>query len=314
MTAQAVIVILAVGLAVSIAVIFVITAYFMGQWRKLDRILDEFHRGSYDNTTGVMSGYKDMAETRESRVISQLEMILAGARFRERHAVGEKDRIVELISDLSHQIRTPLANIVMNIELLQDVSPDEGQRAEFLERTKCQADKLQWLTDNLLKASKLENGMIRFSAGMNGIKGTIAKAVSSVYAQASVKNIELSVEEFADFDLYHNPKWTAEAMTNILENGVKYAPAGSRIHIALCRMDIYTKIMISDEGIGIPEKEYHMIFKRFYRSSAVEQQEGSGLGLYLAQLIAQCEKGYITVASEVGKGSCFSLFLLNEAV
>lgn len=311
MTLQVVIAILSVCLGLCLALLVAGTVYFLWQWKKLDRILDSFQRADMDEGSGVSVCDLDIYETRESRIASQLRAILSGARFREQQAVGEKDQIMELISDLSHQIKTPLANIVMNLELLQDTTLDEEQRKEFLEHTKSQADKLQWLMDDLLKASKLENGMIRFNAENTGIKGTIAKAVGSVYAQASAKNIELSVEEFQDFSLYHNPKWTAEAMTNILENAVKYSPENSSIRIALTRMDIYTRITITDEGIGIPENEYHLIFKRFYRSKKVEQQEGSGLGLYLAQLILQCEKGYITVSSRVGQGSSFSLFLLN---
>lgn len=100
-------------------------------------------------------------------------------------------------------------------------------------------------------------------------------------------------------------------MSNILENAIKYSPENSSIRITLTRLDIYTQITISDMGIGIPESEYKLIFKRFYRGKEVEQHEGSGLGLYLAQLILQCENGYITVASKVGQGSSFSIFLMN---
>lgn len=171
---------------------------------------------------------------------------------------------------------------------------------------------MQWLMASLLKASRLENGMIRFPVGPAGIKGTIARAVSAVYGQAATKNIELVVEEFEDFCLLHNPKWTAEALSNLLENAIKYSPENSSIRVNFVRQDLYTRITVTDEGIGIDEREYSLIFKRFYRGRAVEQQEGSGLGLYLAQLIAQQEKGYITVTSKVGQGSCFSLFLLNE--
>lgn len=170
---------------------------------------------------------------------------------------------------------------------------------------------MQWLMADLLKASRLENGIIHFEAQDTGIKRTIAKAVGSVYAQAAARDITLAVEEFRDCAVYHNPKWTAEALANILENAVKYAPEHSKIQITLTRLDLYTKITVTDEGIGIPESEYNAIFKRFYRGKEVEQQEGCGLGLYLAQLILQCERGYITVSSKVGQGSSFSLFLLN---
>lgn len=310
---QAVVAILAVSLMLCLIALIVGTAYFLWQWKKMDRILEEFQRA--DTDVGIPGGIcgLDVSETRESRVISQLWRILNSMRYRERQAQEEKDRAIELISDLSHQFKTPLANIVMDMELLQDTGLDEDRRQEFLTHAKNQADKLQWLMADLLKASRLENGIICFEAANTGIKKTIAKAVGSVYAQASAKNIELAVEEFQDCAVCHNPKWTAEAMTNILENAVKYAPENSNIRITLTRLDLYTKITITDEGIGIPESEYNSIFKRFYRGKAVEQQEGSGLGLYLAQLILQCEKGYITVSSKVGEGSSFSMFLLNAS-
>lgn len=307
MTTRGIILILAAGLALCIAVLILSTAYFLWQWKRLDHILESFWQE--DPEPG---GCPDVLETRESRVVSQLRQILDAAHCKEQQAAGEKDQVMELISDLSHQLKTPLANIIMNTELLQDPALGEEERKEFLEHTRSQADKMQWLMADLLKASRLENGIIHFDAGYTGIKETIARAVSAVFAQASSKKIGIMVEEFEDFKLYHNPKWTAEAMANLLENAVKYSPPDSHIRIILVRLDIYTRILIKDEGIGIPKSEFNQIFRRFYRGKEVEQQEGSGLGLYLAQLILQCEKGYITVSSEVGQGSCFSIFLLNE--
>lgn len=310
LTAEGLAPLLALCLLVCFAVIILETVYFLGQWKRMDRILESFWNSMEEEEDPV--SYPDVLETRESRIVSELQRILAQARFKRRQALGEKDQVMELISDLSHQLKTPLANIIMDTELLQEPSLNEGQRAEFLAHAREQADKLQWLMADLLKASRLENGMIRFDAGYTGIKGTIARAVGSVFAQASAKRIELITEEFQDVRLWHNPKWTAEAMANILENAVKYSPEGSSIKITLEALDIYTKITIADEGIGIPEEEFHLIFQRFYRGKAVEQHEGSGLGLYLAQLILKCEKGYITVSSGEGAGSRFSLFLLNE--
>lgn len=311
MTAQIVIWILAVCLVLCLAALIVSTAYFLRQWKKMDRILDSFQQAEAAGALQNDLCCSDVSETRESRVISQLVRILSSARYQERQAQEEKKQTMELVSDLSHQFKTPLANIVMDMELLLDCELEEDKRNEFLTHAKSQADKMQWLMADLLKASRLESGIIRFEAENAGIKRTIAQAVSAVYAQVSAKNIALEVEEFQDFALWHNPKWTAEAMSNILENAVKYAPENSRIQIAVERLDLYTRITITDEGIGIPESDYNLIFKRFYRGKEVEHQEGSGLGLFLAQLILQCEKGYITVSSKVGQGSSFSMFLLN---
>lgn len=338
MRAETIILILALCLLVCVAVLILSTAYFLWQWKRMDTILEEFwqdsmaekedgsHTYSMEQGTGRRSAHSrrlqrkstlrninaDVLETRESRIISQLRRILSRVRFVERQAMEDKNQVMKLISDLSHQLKTPLANIMMNMEFLQNAALEEERRKEFLAHTKSQADKMQWLMADLLKASRLENGMIRFTAEYTGIKETVAKAVSSVFAQASSKNMKLIVEDFQDFNLYHNPKWTAEAMSNILENAVKYSPENSSVRITFDRLDIYTKITISDEGIGIPQSDFNRIFKRFYRGKEVEGQEGSGLGLYLAQLILQCEKGYITVSSNAGKGSSFSLFLLNE--
>lgn len=298
--------ILGVGLLVCIAALIGSTAYFLGQWKRLERLVEKAE------TDPAHTGSMELKETRESRLAGQLCRILNRARSKEKQAVKEKDQVMELISDLSHQLKTPLANIVMNMELLKEDSMDEEQRKEFLEHTRAQAAKMQWLMENLLKASRLEHGMIDFKAENTEIKSTIAKAVSAVYAQAAGKEISISVEEFRDFPLYHNPKWTAEALTNLLENAIKYSPDGSNVQIGISRMDIYTRVFVRDEGIGIPKKEYHRIFQRFYRGGQVEQEEGSGLGLYLAQLILQQEKGYITVDSKQGEGSTFSVFLLNQ--
>lgn len=309
MTAETAVWVFGTGMVLFLLLFVSVTAYFLREWKKLDTILETFLNGKFDDADG-----RELCETRESRVISQLMRILNDARFREKRAVEEKDQVTELISDLSHQLKTPLANIVMNMELLQNDALTGAQRKEFLAHTESQARKMKWLMNSLLKASRLENGMIHFQAKQTGIKETIAKAVSDVYAQASGKQIVLETEEFQDFNLFHNPKWTAEAMANILENAVKYSPKGGRIRIALSKMDLYTRITVSDEGVGIPEKEYSLIFQRFYRGKDVEQQEGNGLGLYLAQLILQQEKGYITVSSRPGEGSSFHIFLLNENV
>lgn len=308
MTQRTIIILLSLALFLCIAVLITVVVYFLTQWKKLDNILDSFWTREPNDAY-----YQEYYETRESKIASQLRRILDSAYFKEKQAVKEKNQVTELISDLSHQLKTPLANIMMNMELLQNNNLSQEKQKEFLEHTRAQADKMSWLMKDLLKASRLENGIIQFHAENTGIKETIARSLDAVYAQAAAKQIRLSADTFQDFPLYHNPKWTAEAMSNILENAIKYSPENSCIRITITRLDIYTRITISDEGIGIPENEYNNIFKRFYRGKNVEWQEGNGLGLYLAQLILQHEKGYITVASKIGQGSSFSMFLLNAA-
>lgn len=111
--------------------------------------------------------------------------------------------------------------------------------------------------------------------------------------------------------MYHHIKWTREVFVNILENSIKYSPEHSLIEIGIEKLDTYTKIFFKDEGIGIREEEYVKIFQRFYRSKDVENEEGSGIGLYLCRLILEMEKGNIVVKSQYGKGSVFEVYLLN---
>lgn len=279
--------------------------YYRRSWKRFDSILQKL------SLEGELP-CSDVLDTRESKLVSQLMRILSTARFKEQMARREKDEVTGLLSDISHQLKTPLANIVMNMEILEKGQLDDGQRQEFLARSRQQAQKIQWLMQTLIKASRLENKMLEFPSDMEGIKQTLAVSVSAVYGQAVGRQIQIEMEEFKDFPLYHNRKWTAEALGNILENAVKYSPLGSIIDISIERLEIYSKINITDQGLGIPVQEYPKIFTRFFRGKSVSQMEGSGLGLYIAQLILNQEGGYITVSSKVGKGSCFSVFLLNR--
>ncbi len=296
-----------------IIVLVLWAAWFFRQWHYLDTILE-----MYQNPDGIkpdiINSSIDVQETRESRLVNDIQQILSRAAWHENEAVYEKQKVTELLSDLSHQLKTPLANIILDIDILESgiANMDEGQKHEFLSHARAQASTMQWLMQSLLKASQLEDGIIQFQAENTCIKPAIAQAASAVYAQASGKNIEICVENIDDIPLYHNPKWTAEAMANVLENAVKYSPEGSRIIISMEKMDIYTRITIKDQGPGIPETEYNKIFKRFYRTKQADTVEGTGLGLYLAQLIMQKEQGYITVDAKLNQGSQFHFFLLNH--
>lgn len=224
---------------------------------------------------------------------------------------NEKETIQSFISDMSHQMKTPLSGITMYTDLLLSSGLSDGEREEFLRRIKSGGEKLQWMMDSLIKMSRLEVGAISLEPADRDIKQTISDAISSVLGIASTKNIDISVAEFSDIELYHDRKWTREAIANILENAVKYSEPGSAIEIAVEQTPLYTKIVITDSGIGINKDEWHMIFKRFYRGHNAKDREGTGLGLYLAALIMEKQGGYIMVDSKPKQYTSFSLFLQN---
>lgn len=294
-------------LVLALAAVFLLGLYYLKCLKRMQKLLRDYQE------TGTAC-FSTMKETRESKLENTLQRLLDQAEKKEAQAKRERDEVASLLSDLTHQLKTPMANVIMYTELLEDenLTPEERQRFTYLART--QAKKMQWLLGNMLKASQLERGMISFSAEYTGIRETIRQAVSSVYAQAEERDIMIKVEPFEDRKLYHNPRWTAEAMENILDNAVKYSPSGSVVTVRVQPMEIYTQIEISDQGIGISGEEYNKIFRRFYRSSNAAQTQGSGLGLYLAQLILNNEKGYVTAVSRPGEGSSFRVFLLNEVL
>lgn len=253
----------------------------------------------------------DLKEGEISALAGKIRRIQEQQELSVQLAEEEKEQVKSLISNLSHQLKTPLANIKMYEEILLE-EPDAAARHQFLEKMKKQSEKLEWILNSLFKMVKLEQNVILFEAEMAPIRKTIQEAVSLIYEKAAQKQIQIQMGEIPDLLLYHNQKWTAEVFANLLENAVKYTKEGGLIQIDLHQYEMYAQIQIKDNGMGIRAEEYPLIFQRFYRSKDAGNLEGSGIGLYLSKLIAEKEKGYLQVESVYGKGSCFSVFLKLE--
>ena len=224
----------------------------------------------------------------------------------------ERADLQELISDISHQVKTPIANLkIINNTLLENEVPPQKQK-EFLTAQASQLDKLDFLMQAMIKTSRLETGVISLDQKQQPVYDTLATALSWILFNAEKKQIDVQVECPEHLDARHDRKWTSEALFNILDNAVKYTPAGGQIRVSVEGWEMYVKIDIADTGIGISEQHQGTIFKRFYREDAVHDVDGIGIGLYLAREIVTLQGGYIRVASEVGKGSTFSVFLLRK--
>ena len=224
----------------------------------------------------------------------------------------EQADLQELISDISHQVKTPIANLKMiNSTLLENEVPVQKQK-EFLTAQASQLDKLDFLMQAMIKTSRLETGVISLEKKSQPLYDTLAAALGDILLNAEKKQIDVQVECPEHLDARHDRKWTSEALFNILDNAVKYTPAGGQIHVSVEGWEMYVKIDIADTGIGISEQHQGTIFKRFYREDAVHDVDGIGIGLYLAREIVTLQGGYIRVVSEVGKGSTFSVFLLRK--
>lgn len=278
-------------------------------YRSVTKMLDELLDDKAVTLTDLKEGEISALAGRAKRLSEKLQ-------FEISQAEQEKEQVKSLISNMSHQLKTPLANIMMYEEILTSEGSDgtelsRKEQKKFLGKMHIQSEKVNWILNSLFKMVKLEQNVIVFEAGPNLIRKTILDAVNLIYEKAQAKEIGIETEYFPDCSLFHNPKWTTEVFANLLENAVKYTPRGGRITIGMNRLEMYTEIWIQDTGIGIAPEELPKIFQRFYRSPDVENLEGSGIGLYLSKLILEKEKGYMNVASRKGEGSCFSVFLQN---
>ena len=223
----------------------------------------------------------------------------------------DKETLQSLVSDISHQVKTPVANLKLYTGILQKPELPEEKRVLFVATMDEQINKLDFLMQSLIKMSRLETGTFVLTPAEARLGDTISQAMSTVWAKAEKKQIELTVDCAPEIMVQHDSKWTAEAIGNILDNAVKYTPAGGRIAITVRPWQFYTRIDITDTGIGIPEEHYNDVFQRFYRAQEVAAEEGVGLGLYLANGIVTRQKGYISIKSTVGVGTTFSVYLLS---
>ena len=286
---------------------------FYRQKRRLYRLVTQMLDELLDDKAVTLT---DLEEGEISALAGRAKRLSEKLQFEISQAEQEKEQVKSLISNMSHQLKTPLANIMMYEEILTSEGSDgtelsREEQKKFLKKMRIQSEKVNWILNSLFRMVKLEQNVIQFEAGPNLIRKTILDAVNLIYEKAQAKEIEIETKYFPDCSLFHNPKWTTEVFANLLENAVKYTRRGGRISIGMNRMEMYTEIWIRDTGIGIAPEELPEIFRRFYRSPDVENLEGSGIGLYLSKLILEKEKGYMNVASRKGEGSCFSVFLQN---
>jgi len=300
---NAVAVIIVISVAICLFTVFMCRRHVINVFDSLDKILERILSKDYSIPSDVI------IDSRISKLAHKANRIIDMCVAEVACSNAEKETVQGFISDMSHQMKTPLAGISMYLELIAEGGLSDEALQDFISRMKNSADKLQWMMDSLVKMSRLEAGAIVLAPIPLGIKQTISESITGVLAEATQKNISITVSDFADFSALHDKKWTIEALVNILENAVKYSSMGGEILVAVESFGQYTKISITDYGIGISKEDYPLIFKRFYRGKNAQTKEGAGLGLYLATVIMEKQGGYIVVDSAIG--STFSLFLQN---
>lgn len=284
-------------------------AFGLWQWfqrrRTLRRLGDMLDRA-------IAGGFAEerFDETELSALEGKLARFLRGSAHAQKTLEREQAAVKALVADISHQTRTPISNLLLYASLLleSDLPPQQREQARAV---MAQGEKLSFLIKALVKASRLETGIVVPVPSLHSV-GVLLEDVAQQEEQAAQeKGIALRVRPF-DGAAAFDPRWTSEALGNVVNNAVKYTPAGGTVTLCAQMLDGFCRVDVADSGPGIPEAEQGEIFNRFYRGAGTRTAEGLGLGLYLARQILTLQGGYIKVSSTPGNGSTFSLYLPRE--
>lgn len=291
--------------------IMALAALLLGLWfwldarrtvRRLDRMLSTAIDGGF--------GEESFDESAPSALESRMARFLNGSARSLRGVQRQRESIQRLLSDISHQTKTPLANLKLYSSLLmeEELTPRQREQAQVILQ---QSEKLSFLIETLVKLSRLETDVLAVTPKSQPLSPLLERAASQAKAAAERKGIalQLHLQQQAEMRALYDLRWTAEALGNLLDNAVKYTPPDGCIQVSATQYELFCRIDVRDNGIGIAEEEQAQIFGRFYRGRQVREQEGLGIGLYLAREIAQKQGGYLKLSSRPGQGSTFSLYL-----
>ncbi len=262
-----------------------------------DAVNGTFREGNYD-------------ESRLSRLEVKWKRFLSSSATSKQKLLEEQERIKMLISDISHQTKTPIANIMLYSQLLQEKEKDP-ELFPIIENIREQSEKLDFLIRSLVKTSRLENEVLILQPKLQPIAPVLESVVNTALEEAAKKQIRILLED-TDAEACFDMKWTEEAIGNLIDNALKYSPPGSEIQISVIEYEMFAAISVKDRGIGIREEEQAQIFERFYRSRDVAEEKGVGIGLYLVREIAAKQNGYVKVKSEHGVGSTFFFYMIKN--
>jgi two-component system sensor histidine kinase BaeS len=228
----------------------------------------------------------------------------------------DRDRSRDFLADVSHELRTPLAALRTFNELLTEGAADDPEtRAEFLESSGQQIERLDWLAQNLLELSKLDSGLVLLDLRPEDLRAAVESAVEQTTAAARRRGVELSLHlPDAPIRIRHDPQRIGQVVANLVANAVKFTPRGGSVSVDVAATPGGARIEVVDTGVGIDAAELPHIFERFYRGSRANEarSSGSGLGLAIVRSIVDMHGGTVEVESHVGSGSRFAVTLPRD--
>lgn len=299
------------GLAVVSSIHFKKQKKVKEQFHLLEQILSDYRNEQYDASSQLKYEFtEDEIEKLKDEIVAFGDYL----KLLNEKITYEKEETKSLVTDISHQLKTPVAALKTSFEILQQQDLKPNEKIEFMERCNLQISGIENLLSALLNISRMETGLIEIKMDNLILFETLLEAVNRVYLKADEKHIhiEMDAEELQELQTPHDRKWICEAVINLLDNAIKYSPSDTTITIRMMKRTTFLRLEIEDEGIGIPKSEYNRVFQRFYRGNAdeVKSQPGSGVGLYLTREIISRHNGTIRVQTREPKpGSVFIIQL-----
>lgn len=237
-------------------------------------------------------------DTLPAKVQHQILRLSDKMRGNEEQLSRERDEIKELISEIAHQLRNPLANMEIYIDLLKEGDCTREDQLFYIEAIESAEARIQFLTESFIKMARLESRIIQIKKERLNIESTLLQSILQVKSAAEEKELTINLKVDGKLEIRHDPNWLGEAVYNLLDNSVKYSPKGSAVNIEVTRNEMFVRISVRDFGMGIEPEEENLIFQRFYRGKKVTTQEGFGLGLYLSREIVMHHDGFMKVNRE----------------
>jgi len=221
------------------------------------------------------------------------------------NSARDKESLKKSLQDISHQLKTPLTSILINLDnVMKDSDMEPEVRFGFLRQIRRDTESMNFMIQTLLKLSKFETNTITFNQNNVKLVEIIDEAIDNVAALSDLRDVDIEKKIKGDIDLYCDRTWMCEALKNILKNAVEHSPEGSSVEISVSKNKLYTEISIADHGTGISEKDISHIFERFYKDQDATS-DSIGIGLALSRDIIESQNGKIRVQSEPGRGTTF---------
>ncbi|MBS4956036.1 MAG: HAMP domain-containing histidine kinase [Clostridium sp.] len=228
---------------------------------------------------------------------------------------AEKINLKDIINDISHQLKTPLSALISYNDILKNhENMDMETKSKFIDMTSEQLDRMNWLITTLLKYARIESNAVSYNKEMIPLSESIRYAINPLKLSANDKKQDIGLDLISEGYYFHDKKWIAESLSNIIKNAIEHTDINGKIKIKLEETPMSISITISDNGEGIEKSELKNIFKRFYKGKNSINPKSIGIGLSLSKKIIEAHGGSITVESDIGKGTSFNIIFLKVII